>query len=47
MYSGAVWLRKADIMAALQAHGFTNIVVKIDEPHHPNGPAIILIAAKP
>ncbi len=34
-------------MAALQAQGFTNIVVKIDEPHHPNGPAIILIATKP
>lgn len=46
VHSGAVWLRKQDIMDALRAYGFTNIVIKLDMPDHPNGPAIVFVAMK-
>ncbi len=46
VYSGSVWMRKHAIMDALDAYGFTKIVVQVDVPHHPNGPAMVLAAMK-
>ena len=46
LYSGAVWMTRADIMQALDAGGFKTVVIHSDDPDHPNGPAISLVARK-
>ncbi|MCX8255508.1 MAG: DUF1698 domain-containing protein, partial [Beijerinckiaceae bacterium] len=46
VYSGAVWLTQLDLMAALDQAGFKRLMIQSVDPHHPNGPAISLVAQK-
>jgi hypothetical protein len=40
------WLSRADLLAALRHVGFTEIEVGLDDPAHPNGPALALVACR-
>jgi hypothetical protein len=45
--SNSIWLEKSDIELVLETNGFSISAYGFDHPHHPNGPAIALIASKP
>jgi hypothetical protein len=38
------WLSRADLLGALHHVGFTDVEIGLDDPSHPNGPALALIA---
>ena len=40
----STWLRRSDLFVALEHFGWGDIQVAFDEPHHPNGPALALVA---
>jgi len=40
------WLTRDDILGGLRHFGFRNIVTSFEEPNHPAGPALALIARK-
>lgn len=40
------WLPREDLMRALDYFGWTNVQVAFDEPYHPNGPALALVAER-
>ncbi len=42
----ASWLSRADLMAALEHFGWHVDAVAFDQPHHPHGPALALIASQ-
>jgi hypothetical protein len=42
----AHWLTRDDIVAALRHFGFSTIVIGPEQPEHPNGPALTLLATK-
>ncbi len=45
--SNSIWLEKSDIELVLETNGFNTSAYGFNHPHHPNGPAIALIANKP
>ena len=44
--STALWLTRESLMQALADCGFTRHEVDFDQPSHPNGPAIAVLATK-
>lgn len=40
------WLPRDDLMGALAHFGWTNVEVGFEEPSHPNGPALALVATR-
>ena len=40
------WLSRADLLGALRHFGYGQIDVAFDEPDHPNGPALALVARR-
>lgn len=43
----ALWMERDGLLDALRTLGFTDIRIMSDEPHHPHGPAIMLVAMTP
>ena len=43
---GSRWLSKADIIHGLRHFGFADIRVGFEEPRHPNGPSLAIVAKK-
>lgn len=44
--TSALWMERDGLLDVLQRLGFTDIAVGDDDPLHPNGPAILLCAAR-
>jgi hypothetical protein len=42
----STWLPRAELLRALEHFGWTGIEVGFDEPDHPNGPALALVASR-
>ena len=42
----AHWLTREDLLGALEHFGWTSIRIGFDEPQHPNGPALALVARR-
>jgi hypothetical protein len=42
----AHWLTREDLLGALEHFGWTSIQIGFDEPQHPNGPALALVARR-
>jgi len=40
------WVTKDSLIKALNQYGFMNIEINFDEPDHPNGPALAIVAKK-
>lgn len=40
------WLPREELLRALQHFGWVNIEINFDEPMHPNGPALALVASR-
>ncbi|MGK7893775.1 MAG: class I SAM-dependent methyltransferase [Xenococcus sp. (in: cyanobacteria)] len=38
------WLSREDLLSSLEHFGFSNININFDEPNHPNGPCLGLVA---
>jgi len=42
----AHWMRRADILAALERFGFNTVRINFETPEHPDGPAFALVALR-
>ncbi|MBD5653982.1 MAG: class I SAM-dependent methyltransferase [Candidatus Eremiobacteraeota bacterium] len=42
----AHWLPRTDILDALQAFGYRDVSVAFDDPDHPNGPCVAIVARR-
>jgi hypothetical protein len=40
------WMARDSLLTALTHFGWSNIQLAFDEPHNPNGPALMLVATK-
>jgi hypothetical protein len=40
------WLNRDDLVRCLRHFGFSNLRFNFDDPSHPNGPALAIIAAR-
>lgn len=40
------WLPRGELLRALEHFGWANIEIAFDEPSHPNGPSLALVASK-
>jgi hypothetical protein len=44
--SSALWLTRTSLVQALKDCGFTNLDFSFDQPDHPNGPSLALLASR-
>lgn len=44
--SYSVWMQRDDVLAALTAYGYRDLMIGFDEPGHPNGPAFMVLATR-
>lgn len=42
----SLWLTRPSLFALLKQFGYENVECEFDEPHHPNGPSLALIARR-
>ncbi|HEY4897382.1 MAG TPA: class I SAM-dependent methyltransferase [Solirubrobacteraceae bacterium] len=42
----STWLPRGELLRALEHFGWSNIEIGFDEPSHPNGPALALVASR-
>lgn len=42
----AYWMSRDTIVTLLERHGYRNVEIGFDDPHHPNGPAFAFVATR-